>query len=164
MSKRIEGRRWGRQRRPAQGETSGREATAPPAPSPSFWQNRRTWLILFLCLAGSTALSYAIFKYVVVQVPPELVGTWEVKAGPLRGWSLEFRPDATAVATRVERGQKIFTDYVVKVEGKTMWLTSWDEKTGKDETVTQTILELTAEELVIRDEDQRTYQMKRVGK
>src|SRR5262245_52496526 len=161
MSKRIESGRWGRQRRPAQGVTTTEHGPAPPA-APSFWQSRRLWLILFLCLAGSTAASYVVFKYIVVKIPPELVGTWEVKAGPLRGWSLEFRRDATAVATRFERGQKIVTYYSVKVEGKTMWLTTRDEKTGKDDTITQTIVELTADELVIRDEDQKTYQMKRV--
>jgi hypothetical protein len=49
------------------------------------------------------------------------------------------------------------------VEGKTLFLTTRDDETpGKEETVTQTIIELTADELVLRDEDLVTYHMKRV--
>lgn len=158
-------RRSRARRRARRGETAGPEAAAPhPAAAPPA-RGRRLWLILLLCLAGSTAVSFVVFKLTLVPaVPPELVGSWEVAAGPLRGWSLDFRRDGTAIATRYERGQKIVTDYSAKVEGKSMLLTTRDEKTGKDDTVTQTIVELTADELVIRDDTQRTYHMKRVGK
>src|SRR5262245_46066817 len=167
MSNRMErARRWGKPRRvsengasaPATATATAAAGKAPAAPG----RRSRLWLILLLCLAGSTAASYVVFKYLIVQIPQELVGAWEVKAGQLRGWTLEFHRDGTAVAIRFERGQKIVTDYSAKVEGKTMWLTSTDEKTGKEDTVKQTIVELTADELVIRDEDQRTYHMKRV--
>jgi uncharacterized protein (TIGR03066 family) len=149
--------------RPSRGQAAGKEAAAPQADVAPPPRSRRLWLILLFCLVGSTAASFVVFKYVLVKIPPELVGTWQVTAGSLRGWTLEFRRDGTAIATRYERGQKIVTDYSAKVEGKSMWLTTRDEKTGKEDTVTQTIVELTADELVIRDEDQITYHMKRVS-
>src|SRR5262245_25998950 len=154
--------RWGKQRHSSQGGTTGANSAAAPAAAPTR-QNHRMWLILLLCLAGSAAASYVVFKYVVVKIPPELVGTWEVTQGPLRGATLELRRDGSAVATRTERGQKMVTDQSVRVDGKSLFLTTTDEKTGKDDTVTQTIVELTADTLVIRDEDKRTYHMKRIG-
>jgi uncharacterized protein (TIGR03066 family) len=154
--------RWGSRGRSSAGEPSGKDTAAPPAAAPPR-QGRRLVLILLLCLAGSMAASYVVFKYVIVSIPPELVGTWQVTTGPMRGWTLEFHRNASALATRYERGQKIVTDYSARVEGKRLSLTTRDEKTGKDDTVTQTIVELTADELVIRDEDQITYHMKRVG-
>jgi uncharacterized protein (TIGR03066 family) len=166
MNNRLDRERRSRaHRRASRGEPVVQDAAAPEAAVAAPAGKRRLGLILLLCLAGSTAVSFVVFKLTLVPaVPPELVGSWEVAAGPLRGWSLEFRREGTAVATRYERGKKIVTDYSARVEGKSLSLTTRDEKTGKDDTVTQTIVELTADELVIRDEDQITYHMKRVGK
>jgi uncharacterized protein (TIGR03066 family) len=161
MNRHTKHRPWTRQRTPP---TEAPDiGTAPQPAAVSSWRGTRLVLILVLCLAGSTAASFVVFKYLIAKVPSDLVGAWEVKEGPLKGWSLEFRRDGTAVATRFERGQKIVTDHTAKVEGHTLWLTTKDEKTGKEDTVTQTIVELSADELVIRDEEQKTYQLKRVS-
>jgi len=165
MSKRIEGRRWGRQRRPAQGETTGTGAAASQPAATSFWRSGRLWLILFLCLVGSTVASYVVFKYVMVKVPPELVGTWQVTKGPFKGWTLELHSDGTAIGTEYRPGQKVVLNQTVEVDGKSIVLTNtnMDEKTGKNDTATLTILELTGDTLVIRHEDQTTYHMKRIA-
>jgi uncharacterized protein (TIGR03066 family) len=176
MDERTENWRWGRPRRASRAERSAKLAAAAQAadalhdigasrpPAGSFWFSSRLWLILILCLFGSTGASFVFFKFIVPKVPPELVGTWQITAGPQQGWTLEVHRDGAAAAVRYERGQKIVTDYRAKVEGKTMWLTTRDEKSGKEDTSTHTIVELNADELVIRDEDQKTYQMKRIDK
>lgn len=118
--------------------------------------------MLLLCLVASTALSYVVFKYVAVSIPRELVGAWRVTDGGLRGATLEFRSDGTAIAIREEKGEKELTHFSAKVEGKTIFLTNRDERTGKEETVKQTILQLQENELVIRDEDKNVFRMRRV--
>ena len=124
---------------------------------------RRLWVFLLLCLAGSTLASFVVFKYIAPTIPHELIGTWQVADGPLKGATLEFRWYGTAIATSMDKqGKKEITDSSVKVDGKTIVLTSADRTTGKEETVVQTILKLTKDELVIRDEDRKVYTMTRV--
>src|SRR5262249_55094297 len=105
--------------------------------------------------------SYLVFKYIIVpSVPTELVGTWQVTEGPLQGATLELHQEGTAIATRHERGKLVTTRSSVEVRGKRMFLTTRDGDT--EETVVQGILQVTPDELVIRDEDKVTYKMKRI--
>jgi len=149
-------------RRPSQRNGAEHHPAAPPAVVEPTRPKLHLGLLLLLCLVGSAAVSFVVFTYFIVSIPRELVGNWEVTAGTLRGATLEFHRDGTAIATRDARGQKVVTNSSARVEGQTMFLTTRDEKTGKEETVTQTIVELTADELVLRDEDQITYHMRRV--
>jgi uncharacterized protein (TIGR03066 family) len=125
--------------------------------------NRRVFLILAICLIGSAIASYLIVKYIASAVPQELVGTWQVTDGPLKDATLEFLWYGTAIATEYVNGKKEITRQSVKVTGSKILLTSWDDKTGKEDTVSQTILKLTNDELVFRDENRRIYTLKRVG-
>ena len=140
------------------------QANLPEADVKPSAQRSPLWLVLLLCLAGSSVVSFVVFKLLIVpSVPPELTGTWEVTAGPLRGATIEFHQDGTVLAVRYQRGKKVTTHSTARVEGKTLSLTTRDDETpGKEETVTQTIVELTADELVLRDEDLVTYHLKRV--
>jgi uncharacterized protein (TIGR03066 family) len=122
---------------------------------------RRVWPLLLVCLVASGAITFVIFKFFVFDVPNELIGTWQVTDGGLRGATLEFRPDGTATAILTRQGKKEATHSSVKVVGKTIYLTDRDER-GKQETVTQTILSLEEDKLVIRDEDGNVYRMKRL--
>src|SRR6266540_2860089 len=144
--------------KPAEPEVDAPEADVKPSS-----RHPRLWLVLLLCLAGSSVVSFVVFKCLIVPtIPPELVGTWEVTAGPLRGATLEFRQDGTSIAIMYKQGKKATTHSSAKVEGKTLFLTTRDDTPGKEDTVTQTIVELTADELVLRDEELVTYHMKRV--
>jgi uncharacterized protein (TIGR03066 family) len=124
----------------------------------------RWWLFLLLCLLGSTAASFVIFKYVAPSVvapsiPSELIGTWQVVDGDLKGATLEFTWHGTAVATSYKHAVKEVTQSSVKIEGKRIILTTEDPATHRADTVVQTIVNLTDNELVIRDEDKNTYRM-----
>jgi len=122
----------------------------------------RLWAFLLLCLVGSAVISFVIFKYVAPSIPHELIGTWKVTDGPLKDATLEFRWYGTAIATSNSKGKEEITESSVKVVGNKILLTSTHAVTGKDDTVSQTILKLTEDELVLRDEDRMTYAMKRV--
>jgi uncharacterized protein (TIGR03066 family) len=137
-------------------------APAPaPAPAPT---NRRVWLLLILLLVASSGISFVVFRYVVAGTPREIVGVWRVVDGPLRSATLEFRPDGTATATLIRLGKTETTHSVFRVSGQTIYMTDRDDKTGKEETVTQTIVAMENDELVLRDEDRNEYRMKRVGR
>ena len=144
-----------------------RQSDEAPAPPVAVKRKRsKGLLVLFMvvCLVSSSVVSYYFFSYVAIAIPRELAGTWEVKEGGLKGSTLEFRLDGTTIATHFEKGEKLTQRQSVKVEGNKIILTGKDDLTGRDDTVIQTILKLTDDELVIRDEDRRVYKMVRVGK
>jgi uncharacterized protein (TIGR03066 family) len=123
---------------------------------------------MLLCLVGSAAVSFVAFKYVVprlvgADIPPELVGTWQVQDGDLQGATLEFTWYGTATAVLYKNGKKETTNSSARLVGKVLFLTTKGAGRGAEETVAQTVLRLTPEELVIRDEDRHVYRMKRVG-
>jgi hypothetical protein len=155
--------RQGRHGRLARGQADG---ASPATVRPSWWQGR-AWLVWLLCLLGATAASYVGFKYVAPllfapTVPQELIGTWEVTEGGLKGATLEFTWYGTSTAILNNKGKPEITKSSVQVIGKSIMLTSKTEA-GLPERYTQTILQLTPDELVIRDEDGHVYRMKRVG-
>jgi len=146
----------------AQQDEPGESPVALPAPQTKPTGKRRLWIFLLLCLAGSTLVSFVIFKYIAPTIPHELIGTWQVTDGPLKDSTLEFRWYGAAIARENVKGKIEEATQSVKVVGNKMLLTSRDEVTGKEDTVSQTILTLTDDELVLRDEDHRTYSMKRI--
>jgi hypothetical protein len=159
--------RLARNGRPARGQAGGQNAAAvQPAERPGRWKGR-TWLVLLLCLVGSTTASFVAFKYVAPllfapTVPHELIGTWQVTEGGLQGATLEFTWYGTSTAILNIKGKPEVTKSTVRVVGRTIILTSKNEA-GVSERYTQTILQLTPDELVIRDEDSHVYKMKRVA-
>jgi len=136
-------------------------AAAPTAPAKPFGPGRRVWLILLACLAGAAVVSFILFRFVFPPVPADLVGNWQVTEGPLRGATLEIHANGTAVASVDKQGKKLVSRSTVKVEENRLFLTTQDSKTGEQETVVQTILNLSDNELVIRDEDKLVYRMRR---
>jgi uncharacterized protein (TIGR03066 family) len=153
---------------PAQGGGGDRDSAAPPAQAQPARSKARLWVILLVCLVGSAVVSFVAFKYVVPRllggsVPRELVGTWQVMEGDLQGATLEITWYGAATAVRKKQGKMETTNSRAKVVGKVLLLTTTDATTGAEDTVTQTILQLTEDELVIRDEDRNVYRMKRVG-
>jgi hypothetical protein len=155
--------RLGRHGRPLRGQAAEPNSAAA---QPGWWEGR-TWLVWLLCLLGATAASYVGFKYVAPllfapTVPQELIGTWEVTEGGMKGATLEFTWYGTSTAILNNKGKPEITKSSVQVIGKSILLTSKTES-GLPERFTQTILQLTPDELVIRDEDGHVYRMKRVG-
>jgi hypothetical protein len=153
--------------RPSQGDAVALPAAAPPAAVKPTERKRRLWVILLVCLLGSGAASFVVFKYILPgiiapSIPRELLGTWAATEGDLKGVTLEFRWYGTAVATSYRQGKKEIINYSVEVEDETIFLTDKHPAPGMEETLIQTIVKLTDNELIIRDADQKTYRMIRV--
>jgi hypothetical protein len=62
-----------------------------------------------------------------------------------------------------QAGQSEALESSVRVRGKRIYMTSKSPRTGMDDTVIQTILKLTDDELVIRDQDDATYYLVRIA-
>ncbi|MBI3407235.1 MAG: hypothetical protein HY040_02620 [Planctomycetes bacterium] len=151
-------------REETQSETAGQKSSAPPsAVKPRRGSRRLLWILLAL-LAGSTAASFVVFRFVVpslTSVPRELVGTWQVIEGDKKGARFECRWNGSAVFTVFEHGKKGSEEFSLRVRGKRIFLTT-KNATGMEETLIQTILKLTDDELVFRDQDQTVYNMIRI--
>ena len=96
-----------RRPRRAQEEAAATGGGTPPAPPPAATKpgRGRVAFVLLLCLVGSAVVSFFVFKATLSpNVPPELVGTWKVTQGKLKGATLEFRSDGTSIATLDYRG------------------------------------------------------------
>jgi uncharacterized protein (TIGR03066 family) len=144
-------------------KAQGEELAAPPAAAKRTRRNWRALAFLLCCLVGSAAVSFAVFRYIGSSVPRELVGTWQVTDGKLKGATLEFRWYGTGVATQTNAdGKKESLESSVRVRGKRIFMTSKNPGTGLEETVIQTILKLADDELVIRDQDEVTYVLIRI--
>ena len=61
-----------------------------------------------------------------------------------------------------KQGKKEVAESSVRVRGKLIFMTYKAAGSGQEDTVIQTILSLTEDELVIRDQDQTTYKMIRI--
>jgi uncharacterized protein (TIGR03066 family) len=127
------------------------------------WRKRRVTAFLLLLLVGSAVASFVLFRYVFASVPRELVGTWQVVDGELKGATLEFRWYGTGYATMYKDGKKEVAEATVSVRGKRIHMTYKNSTPGMADTVIQTIVKLTDDELVIRDQDQATYHLIRIG-
>jgi hypothetical protein len=145
----------------ANGHVTTQQPTAPSAPASPRRSLRIVWLML-LILAGSTVVSFVVFRYVVPRVPRELVGTWQVVDGDMKGATLDFRWYGTGYATMVKQGKKETAESSVRVRGKRIYMAYPGQRPGEEDTVIQTILTLTEDELVIRDQDEITYHLVRI--
>jgi uncharacterized protein (TIGR03066 family) len=122
-----------------------------------------TWAIVLLLVALSGAAAYALLDYVILaKVPTELVGRWRVVSGQMTGATFEFRRDGTMIGRMFVDGKENVLEGKAKSDGKTLRTTSTNPFTGKSETGTQTILTLTATELVTEDKNGTRVMMERV--
>ncbi len=129
-------------------------------PSPTRARRRLLWIMLLL-LAGATVASFIVFRYVLPKVPRELVGTWQVVDGDMKGATLDFRWYGTGYATMYKHGKKETAESSVRIRGKRIYMT-YTGAGGEEDVVIQTILKLSDDELVIRDQDNATYNLVKI--
>jgi uncharacterized protein (TIGR03066 family) len=135
-----------------------------PAPSPgaaSPWR-RPVLIVLALCVAAGTwlFLEFVLWN----RLPSELVGRWEVVDGPreYKEAVFEFQRHGRMIGHVNDREKVGIIDAAIRLDGKKIFATTRQQKTGKEHTSTQTIVTLTETELVIADETGRTMKLRRI--
>ncbi len=134
-----------------------------PDQKPTARSRRLLWVLLG-CLIVSGIGSFVLFKFVLsAGLPNELLGTWQIIEGNEKGPTVEIRWNGTAVTTMHDRGKKASIESTVRMEKDKPYLTTRNAVNSKDETVTQMILKLTHDEIVLRDHaDKAVYRMIRI--
>lgn len=125
----------------------------PAAPEPQRQQSHESWLKLIP--PG--------------QVPAEsraderdLIGKWVVVGGEQDGATFDFLRDGTMVGRINLKGREGIINARVTVSGSKLHITTQDPTTKRDYTVTQTIVTLTQQDLVVEDEKGQRIRMQRV--
>jgi hypothetical protein len=134
----------------------------PPAPQARPPHNRRLLWFMLLLLVGASVISFVLFRFVLPTVPRELVGTWRVVEGPFKGATFECSWTGTGIFSLYSDGKRKSTESSIRVRGKRILMTSENPVTKVEDTLILTILRLTDDELVFRDQDQTVYNMIRI--
>jgi uncharacterized protein (TIGR03066 family) len=131
------------------------------------------WAVALLCVLVAGGATFALFEYVILsKVPRALLGKWVVtevsgdsKEGNDRGMegaTLEFFRDGTMIGTVNMNGKQGIIKARVRGNEKTLWSTTTNPMTGKDDTDVQTIVTLTDSELVVENNKGTVIKMQRV--
>jgi uncharacterized protein (TIGR03066 family) len=125
--------------------------------APLFW----AWSAVALVVVGAGTL--AAFEFFVWnKVPPALVGKWKVEDGALGGGTFEFSRNGDLVIQRKNQNQE--ASHIkgrALVEGKNLHTTLHNPLARRDQTQTITIIELTANSLMLEFENGDVLRMAR---
>jgi hypothetical protein len=122
----------------------------------------RRWALLALGVVLAAGGTWAVLKFFVwTELPPALVGTWEVTDGPMAGGTFTFSSDGTLAIRAGGPGANLSVNAQVVVEGKIMLTTSQDPKTGQEQTRTSIIRELSPTSFVLELEKGQVLRMAR---
>jgi hypothetical protein len=137
-----------------------------PTPRPGRRGGRKwTWkhgalAALWLLLATGGAWA-ALELFVWNKLPPELVGKWQVQAGPMAGGAFHFSRYGTLEIHVNSKGKANVLKGRVAVEDKTLQITSHNPRSQQDETRQSIIRELTANTLLLELESGEVLKMTR---
>jgi uncharacterized protein (TIGR03066 family) len=139
-----------------------RPATAAPAPAKPV-RRWRWWLGIAVCFALAGVATYVVAEnYLVTRIPEALVGKWRVVGGEQDGVTLEFHRNGAFQATLHRDGQAGVVHARVEVDDKKLHIISEDPKSGKTDTKTHIIRELTENEMVLEDPRGVTSRLRRL--
>ena len=109
--------------------------------------------------AGGT---WAILEFVIWnKLPAELVGKWVVQGGEQDGATFDFYRSGAMVGRINLRGKEGIVNAGVRVEGKTLFSSTTNPHSGKEETRQQTIVKLDDTSLILRDDRGQLLKMER---
>ncbi len=150
--------------------TEHRGATVPrqvvPQPNRRQPASGRWRLLLVLFLIGAAGATWAFFEFVVWnKIPAELVGKWDVVDGPpeYKDASFEFfRNGSMEGKVNVQEVLYVIKS-TIRVDGKNIYSTSRHPRTGQERVQVLVIRTLTANELVVEDEQGKIMTMRRAA-
>ena len=150
-------------KRKARKQAANPRPAAPGNPPPRGGRRLFRWAVVLMAIALAAGTSYALFDYVLPsRLPAELLGTWRVVEGDMRGATLEFRRDGTMLGTFIQGDKEGTIEATVEVEGKTLRTTTVNPFTKRPETGAQTIIALTDTEFVTEEPRGSRIRMERV--
>ncbi len=113
------------------------------------------WVVLALCLLLAGGGTYAFctqgIYFIWPKLPLELVGKWEVSVGPHRGDIFEFSRNGHLEA-HINRPNSDLMDVMLAscaVDNKKLLVTTRNPHTGRDDTKSCSIRELTSSSFVV---------------
>jgi hypothetical protein len=116
-------------------------------------------VLVLLVAAGGTlgVLEFFIWN----KVPPALVGTWDVEPGQQFGGSFTFSRTGNLVVHLKDKTGSFDLQSRAVVDGRNLQTTNYNPQTRREESHTGTILELTAESLILELENGDVVRMVR---
>jgi uncharacterized protein (TIGR03066 family) len=90
-----------------------------------------------------------------------MLGKWVVTQGEMVGATLEFYRDGTMIGRLTKDGKEGVIKARVRADGTTLWSTTTNPMTRREETATQAIVSLTDSELVLEDDKGGVIRMER---
>jgi hypothetical protein len=123
---------------------------------------RRHWALAALWLLLAAGGAWAALEFVVWnKLPPELVGKWQVKEGPMAGGAFYFSRFGTLEIHGNNQGRTYTLKARVAVADKTLLTTTQNPRSQQDETRQSVIRELTASTLILELESGEVLKMAR---
>jgi hypothetical protein len=129
------------------------------------------WVVALLCVLVAGGVTFALFEYVILsKVPRAMLGKWvviEVSGNKednkgMEGATLEFFRDGTMIGKVNMSGKEGIIKARVRANEKTLWSTTTNPMTGKEDTDVQSIVTLTDTEFVTEDNKGTVIKMQRV--
>jgi uncharacterized protein (TIGR03066 family) len=143
----------------------GADANGRPGPMTTAAPRRLLppWAVALLCVAVTAAASFALFEYLILsKVPRPMLGKWVVTQGDMVGATLEFYRDGTMIGRLTKDGKEGVIKARVRADDATLWSTTTNPMTHREETATQAIVSLTEDELILEDDKGGVIKMERV--
>ena len=121
---------------------------------PTASAGRRRVLLLAVLFAAAVLVAFLAYRAFLPGLPDEIVGRWRVQGGEPAGAVLAFRRDGSfqALMDWPGNGEKGVVEARVEVDGETIRFISMNPITKKEETKSQTIKQLTPNEMVLEDQ------------
>lgn len=138
-------------------------APKPVAPSsPGMGQRLPRWALSLLCVVLVGGATWAALELVVWnKIPAQLVGKWVIEGGEQDGATLDFFRGGAMVGRMNVRGNLAIVNAQVAVDGRRLLITTQNPMTKRDEMRVQTIETLNASQLVLKDDQGKTFRLSR---
>jgi hypothetical protein len=125
------------------------------------------WALILLCLlvggGGAWGAVWLVTEFVLPsRLPPELLGKWEVRGGPLSGGTFDFYRNGSMIAHLNDKnGNLAIIKAQAVVEDKRLLTTTRQPSTGQVKTSVSHIRELTPTSLVMESEEGEVTRLRR---
>jgi len=120
------------------------------------------WATALLCMAVATTATFVLFDHFILsKVPRVMLGKWVVTEGEMEGATIEFFRNGTMLAKMDVNGKEGIINAKVRADENTVWSTTTNPMSGREQTDAQTIISLTDTQFVLEDKKGTVMKMER---